>query len=342
MNYTFSYTESVNTVEASTSIHDILLLSRLQLFRNVNLENPVLLDLLELCKYRQLAPDEVLLSTKEENYFLYILIKGRLVIQLTMHDDMPLATVEPGECVGEMSIIDTRVPSAQVSASEDTTVLVIEQEILWRMVSVSHEIARNLLYIMSERVRYSNLVIADSLEMQRKYQHYATIDALTGLHNRGWLDDTFDREIKRSERDQLPLSLLMIDVDDFKKYNDDYGHLAGDQVLVSVAEAIRSPLRPNDLVARFGGEEFAVLLPETTLDNAKIIAERLRNHVSKANPGKLDGKPIPKATISLGIAGRQPGYSLDMMIASADVALYHAKRNGKNCIEVATDVPVDH
>jgi diguanylate cyclase (GGDEF)-like protein len=241
-----------------------------------------------------------------------------------------------------MSIIDSRVPSAQVSATEQAQVLVIEQEILWRMVSVSHEIARNLLYIMSERVRYSDLVIADSLEMQRKYQRYASTDALTGLHNRGWLDDAFDREIKRSERDELPLALIMIDVDHFKNYNDEYGHLAGDQVLITVADAIRSPLRPNDLVARFGGEEFAVLLPETTVSNAEIIAERLRDHVAKADPGMLDNRQLPAVTISLGIAGRQPGYSLDMMIAAADVAMYHAKRNGRNRVQVAARVPVGH
>ena len=328
-------------MKQSTHDHDTLLLSRLQLFRNVDMENPALLDLLDLCEYRTLAAGEVILSTQEENHYLFILMKGRLVIQLSAHEDIPLATVEPGECVGEMSIIDSRVPSAQVRASEETFVLVIEQDILWRMVSVSHEIARNLLYIMSERVRYSNLVIADSLEMQRKYQRYASTDALTGLHNRGWLDDAFDREIKRSERDQLPLALIMIDVDDFKKYNDAYGHLAGDKILVCVAEAIRSPLRPNDLVARFGGEEFAVLLPETTVENAQIIAERLRSHVSDSEPGELGGKTLPKVTISLGIAGRQPGYSLDMMIAAADVAMYHAKRNGKNRIEIATEVPVD-
>jgi len=328
-------------VETGAKQHDTLMLSRLQLFRNVQLEESAMQDLLDLCSYRQLAKGEVILSTEEENHYLYILLKGRLVIQLASHDDIPLATVEPGECVGEMSIIDSRVPSAQVSASEDTTVLVIDQEILWRMVSVSHEIARNLLYIMSERVRYSNLVIADSLDMQRKYQRFATTDALTGLHNRGWLDDAFDRELKRSERDELPLSLLMLDVDNFKKYNDDFGHLAGDQVLITVANAIRTPLRPNDLVARFGGEEFAVLLPETTLKNASIIAERLRKHVSRADPGELDGKVLPKVTISLGIAGRLPGYTLDMMIAAADVAMYHAKRNGKNRVEVAANVPVD-
>ena len=323
------------------SEHDTFLLSRLQLFRNVDLVNPAFSRLLSACRYRQFAKGDTILSTEEENHHLYILLKGRLVIQLSAHDDIPLATVEPGECVGEMSIIDSRVPSAQVSASEDTAVLVIEQDTLWRMVSVSHEIARNLLYIMSERLRYSNLVIADSLEMQRKYQHFAITDALTGLHNRGWLDDSFDREIKRSERDELPLALLMIDVDDFKKYNDDYGHLAGDQVLITVAESIRAPLRPNDLVARFGGEEFAVLLPETTLDNARIIAERLRENVGKSDPGVLDNVQLPKITISLGIAARQPKYTLDMMIAAADIAMYHAKRNGKDRFEVAAEVPAD-
>jgi diguanylate cyclase (GGDEF)-like protein len=328
-------------VEARTKNHDFLLLSRLQLFRNVDLENQAMLDLLELCDYRDLDKGEVILSTESENHYLYILLKGRLVIQLSAYEDIPLATVEPGECVGEMSIIDSRVPSAEVSASEPTRVLVIDQEILWRMVSVSHEIARNLLYIMSERVRYSNLVIADSLDMQRKYQRYATTDALTGLHNRGWLDDAFERELKRSERDELPLAMIMIDVDNFKKYNDDYGHLAGDRVLIAVANAIRSPLRPNDLVARFGGEEFAVLLPETTADNARIIAERLRDRVSKADPGELDGRPLPRVTISLGVAGRQPGYTLDMMLAAADVAMYHAKRNGRNRVEVSENVVVN-
>ena len=197
-------------METLAKERDTLSLSRLQLFRNVDLENSALLDLLCLCNYRSLAVGEVILSTRKENHYLYIVLKGRLAVQLSAHIDIPFAIVEPGECVGEMSIIDSQVPTAQVSASEESIVLAIEQDILWRMISVSHEISRNLLYIMSERVRYSNLVIADSLEMQHKYQRFATTDALTGLRNRGWLDDVFDREIKRSERDQLPLCLIMI------------------------------------------------------------------------------------------------------------------------------------
>ena len=317
--------------------HDKQLLSRLQLFRNVDLYSEAIDGLLSLCDYREMTEGETLLSPEAENHYLYVIISGRLVIQLGPHEEIPLTTVEPGECVGEMSIIDSRVPSAQVSASEPTKLLQIEQDVLWRLVSISHEIARNLLYIMSERVRYSNLVIADSLEMQRKYQRFATIDALTGLHNRGWLDDMFDREIRRSERDGLTPCLLMIDVDHFKDFNDEYGHLAGDRVLVVVGENIRKPLRPNDLIARFGGEEFSVLLPETSLDNAIAIAERLRERVSEASPGEIDGRELPYVTVSIGITEYKPGDSLETMIAAADVAMYHAKKAGRNCVRVATN-----
>ena len=320
-----------------TNHHDTLLLSRLQLFRNVDLKNKAFLNLLNLCEYRQIEKDEVILSSEEENKYLYVITSGRLMIRMGEHKDIPLAMIEQGECVGEMSIVDSGIPSAKIVAFEKTKMLVIEQDVLWRMVSVSHEIARNMLYIMAERLRYSNLVIADSLEMQRKYQRYATMDALTGLHNRGWMDEIFDREVKRSERDALPLATIMIDVDDFKNYNDTYGHLAGDKVLAVVAEALRKPLRPNDMVARFGGEEFAVMLPETALKNAVTIAERLRVSVSQADPGKLDGKQLPKVTVSLGVASRQKKYTLDMMITAADAALYSAKSKGKNRVEISAN-----
>jgi len=330
-------TERQNPSKTENEQHDALMLSRLRLFRNVDITKPEIGKLLGHCHYRHLDKGEVLLSTEVINHFLYVPINGRLVIMLDPDDEDPLTMVGPGECVGEMSIIDNRAPSAQVKASEPTTVLEIEQEILWRLVSVSHEIARNLLYIMSERVRYSTLVIADGLELQRKYQRFATIDALTGLHNRGYMDDMFDREIKRSERDNLSLCMIMIDVDNFKKYNDDFGHLAGDRVLITVGEAVRSPLRPNDLVARFGGEEFAVMLPETSLENAVIIAERLRDRVSRSDPGMLNGVQLPHVTISLGVTEFQPGQTLATMISSADLAMYHAKRQGKNRVQVASN-----
>ncbi len=315
--------------------HDKLMLSRLQLFRNVDLNSAEMDQLLSHCDYRQMNEGETLLSLDVENHYLYVIVSGRLAIKLGPDEDIPLTAIEPGECVGEMSVFDSRLPSVQVFACEPSMVLQIEQEVLWRMVSASHEIARNLLYIMSERVRYSNLVVADSLEMQRKYQQFATIDALTGLHNRGWLDDVFEREIRRSERDRLAACMLMIDVDHFKNINDVYGHAAGDKVLIAVAESIRRPLRTNDLVARYGGEEFSVLLPETSVENAVGIAERLRERVSEASPGEIDGKELPKVTVSIGVNEFKPGDSLESVIASADSAMYLAKKAGRNCVRVA-------
>lgn len=317
--------------------HNKQVLSRLQLFRNVDLDTAALDRLLSKCNYRRISAGETLLSPGTQNHYLYVIISGRFGIRLGPDDEeIPLTAVEPGECVGEMSFFDSRLPSTQVFATEDSLVLQIEQEILWRMVSSSHEIARNLLYIMSERVRYSNLVLADSFEMQRMYQHFATIDALTGLHNRGWLDDMFEREIRRSERDGLVACLLMIDVDHFKKINDAFGHLAGDRVLVAVGESIRKPLRPNDLVARYGGEEFSVMLPETMLQNAVAIAERLRSRISEIDPGKADDQQLPAVSVSIGVAEFKSGDSLEDLIAAADAAMYAAKHAGRDCVRVAT------
>ena len=316
--------------------HDKLMLARLQLFRNVDLNSAEMDRLLSNCSYLRMAEGETLLSPDVENHYLYVIVSGRLAIRLGPDDEIPLTAIEPGECVGEMSVFDSRLPSVQVFASEASTVLQIEQDVLWRMVSASHEIARNLLYIMSERVRYSNLVVADSLEMQRMYQQFATIDALTGLHNRGWLDDMFEREIRRSERDGLSACVLMIDVDHFKDFNDRYGHLAGDKVLISVGASIAKTLRPNDLIARFGGEEFSVLLPETSRNNAITIAERLRECVSKADPGEMNGKVLPRVTVSIGVADYKPGDSLESVIASADSAMYQAKNAGRNCVHAAS------
>lgn len=167
-------------------------------------------------------------------------------------------------------------------------------------------------------------------------QELATLDALTGVANRRHFFDLARREVERAERYHHPLSLLMIDVDHFKQFNDTYGHVAGDQALRAIAARLRDNLRENDSIGRFGGEEFLVLLPETGSEQALQVAERLRGAIG-ARPITTDEGEVG-VTVSIGVAScagaRQP-LSVEQLLKRADDALYVAKRRGRNQIQVA-------
>jgi len=243
-----------------------------------------------------------------------------------------LATMEVGACVGEMSIIEDRDPSAFVIGAEATHLLVIHQSILWEMVDASHEFAKNLLVVLSERVRSHNRVIADSYGELRKFERHARTDALTSLQNRHSMEESFEREITRCEKDEMPISLIMIDVDNFKRFNDQFGHIAGDRALSAVASILRHQFRPRDVLVRFGGDEFAVLLPEVDGHMAMAIADRVRVSVSgKTGDGSDSMIRIP-IEISMGVAQLEPKGTLNSLIRAADAALYRAKHAGRNVV----------
>jgi diguanylate cyclase (GGDEF)-like protein len=165
-------------------------------------------------------------------------------------------------------------------------------------------------------------------------ERLARTDALTRLANRRTLEETFPREIARTERLGGSLSVVMADLDHFKSINDQYGHQAGDQVLMRAAAVFGSQLRAYDLAARYGGEEFVLLLPETSTAEAAAIAERIREQVAK-----LEIPECPRQiTISLGIATWIGGETSVELLARADAALYSAKRNGRNRVEAASTV----
>jgi len=174
------------------------------------------------------------------------------------------------------------------------------------------------------------------LELQASNLELARIsnqDALTGLANRRRFDETLDTECRRAARDQMPLSLVMTDVDFFKKYNDAYGHPAGDGCLRHVARALASVIRrPADLAARYGGEEFALILPSTTQEGASHVAETLRAGVEALAIPHAGSNVAAHVTLSLGIATIEPGHPLApaALIEHADAALYAAKHGGRN------------
>ncbi|MEZ4389940.1 MAG: GGDEF domain-containing protein [Polyangiales bacterium] len=170
--------------------------------------------------------------------------------------------------------------------------------------------------------------------MWREAERLAALDGLTGIFNRRMLMDLGSRALARASRHRRPLSLLMLDLDHFKRVNDAHGHQAGDAVLLGIVATIRAQLRHGDLLARYGGEEFCVLLPETDADGARELAERIRLRV-EAQEIKI-GDGYERVTVSIGVAAASvgPAPSVNDLIALSDRALYSAKCEGRNQVVV--------
>ena len=306
------------------------LLEGLELFRGVAPED--VHELLQRCDRRDLAKGELLLSPGAKNENVFVVLSGSLNIHVGSPDTPILATMEMGACVGEMSIIEDRDPSAFVIGAEDTHMLVIHQSVLWEMVDASHDFAKNLLVVLSERVRSHNRVIADSYGEIRKFERHATTDALTGLANRHAMEESFPQEIAACVSKKQPVTLMMIDVDNFKKFNDMFGHIAGDRALTAVSKILRAQFRPKDLLVRYGGDEFAVLLPGVGTEQALVIGNRVREAVCGTTGDGTDSLIQIPVEVSMGVADLGPDGTLDTLIRDADAALYRAKHAGRNIV----------
>jgi len=274
-------------------------LERSHLFEGVQFGSVI--GLLEDCPIRELKQEDVLLNRGEGNHLLYLILSGRLRVHLELSVD-PLTVLGPGEVVGELSLIDGQPTSAYVVADDDCRVLALNEKTLWSLVEASHIVARNLLFVLSRRLRHGDSIILTSQQLQREYAHYAVIDALTGLYNRRWLDTMLGRQMERSKKGPLPLCLLLMDVDHFKQYNRTHGDQAGDRVLHTLASTLRESMRPGEMLARYGEGEFIALLPELEIATAHNLGERVRQAVAHMGIFSLDQHALPAVTISIGVA----------------------------------------
>lgn len=310
---------------------DHLLIAQNLLFGNVDFNTVEYM--LERSELRELETGEKLLQPELPNTHLYLILEGELSVHLAAHQTVEHASLFAGECAGEISLVDGKNPSALVVAAKPTRVMAIPHDTVWSLVDQSHDVARNLLAIIAGRMRNDNSALISSHNQRAQYEHQATVDALTGVHNRRWMNDAFPRVLHRCALNKQHSAVMVLDIDHFKQVNDNYGHLVGDAALKSLADIMQHNLRPHDLLVRYGGEEFAILLPDTALEEARSIAERLRKMVA-ANEVVSHGVAF-KITVSSGIAPIDDVGELESSFAQADQALYRAKEGGRNRVEIA-------
>ena len=177
-------------------------------------------------------------------------------------------------------------------------------------------------------------VLASTRERQKSLEHFATVDELTGAPNRRIFASRLESEVDRCSRLASALCVVFIDIDFFKRINDDYGHQVGDRVLKEIYARLEENLRLYDFIGRMGGDEFVMALPGTDTQTAYGVAERLRESVQ----GDFV-KDLPQVTISLGVAELGQGMGADQLVRNADIALYAAKNNGRNRTEVHRSQP---
>lgn len=298
-------------------------LSELQLFRGA--DESQLGALLADCSVCRLAQGQRLEDTFRAR--LFIVLSGALAETAI---DGTVSTILPGESVGEQSVLDETTNLADIRAVADSDLLVIDGDLVWQLIDSSNGVARNLLRMLAFRIRAAAATSRKRLKLGEFYRQLSMNDGLTGLYNRAWLTDMLPKMVSKAQRSGQPLSLVMIDLDHFKRFNDTHGHLAGDDALRAAAGVVAKALRPSDFAVRYGGEELLVILPDTSEKLAGMVAERLCQRLRQVVVFDDMRQPLPHLTGSLGVANLADTMDEKALVAAADAALYRAKQAGRD------------
>ncbi|GAA0408619.1 GGDEF domain-containing protein [Massilia aurea] len=315
--------EQIGTFGTSrTTIND------LQLFRDET--DPDVAAMLADCAIVRLPKGERIDDSGQAH--LYIVLSGQLEIESDAHagDETGTTRVLPGESVGDQAVLDDAANLAAMTALEDSELLVIESSVVWSLIDRSSVLARNLLRLLSFRIRTTNALLRRRQKLGEFYRQLSLNDPLTGLYNRAWLNDMLPKLAARAARTGSGLSIVMIDLDHFKQFNDTHGHIIGDVALSAAASLIRDALRPSDFAVRFGGEEMLAVLPDTGIELATMVAERLCQRLRDTVVFTDMRVELPHLTASFGVASLGENGDEYALMAAADAALYRAKEAGRN------------
>lgn len=249
-----------------------------------------------------------------------------------IHDVMTLITDALGMTA---SFGDSLIGATEKLSAADERSQV--KAIVGRLVASTRDM-QNTNRALESRLTVSKQEINNLQENLEAIRAESLTDPLTGLGNRKYFDRAVDAALRSARERAEPMSLLMIDIDHFKAFNDSYGHLTGDQVLRLVGLSLKQTIKGQDITARYGGEEFAVVLPNTPLRHAITVADQIRRAVmSKELKKKSTGEILGRVTISIGVSTLKPGDDIETLIGRADACLYAAKRNGRNQVISETD-----
>lgn len=286
-------------------------------------------NLPELFAERKFAPGEVVFQENDQGDTMHIIQSGRVAV---LKGDFLAPTVlgcrSSGETIGEMALLEAKPRSASVVALEPLRLLEISRDNFQKLLGASPTFSQGIMQMLSARLRESSKAVRhETLDKIR--------DSLTGLYNRRYMEETLRQELLRATRADYPVSLIMLDMDHFKRLNDTFGHPAGDQVLRSLGELLLSQVRGEDVACRYGGEEFLLILPGTSLETASRRAEELRLAFEAIRV--YYGSQILECTLSLGVATfPDHGLTPEQILQATDVALYAAKIAGRNRVMTAT------
>jgi diguanylate cyclase (GGDEF)-like protein len=309
-------------------------------------------DLRPLLHPRRLSKGQTLFKQGDPGGELFVVESGALGIAVILDDgkDLEIAAFKKGDFFGEMSIFEKEPRSATCYAKSASRLLAMNEGEFFRLVETNPasagKVMQRMLSVTRRRLEDTGGFLSDMVQWGEDARRRAITDTLTGLYNRRYLEEALEEYFMKARAGSKPLSLVMLDLDHFREINEKYSEKVGDAVIVAASEIFRRFLRSTDVAARYGGDEFTFLLPETDAETAHTIMESIRRGIEesdlldKAVPGsgsETKSPSLPKVTTSQGLACFPDHASEAKALRdAADSALYRAKESGRNRVVVAS------
>ena len=319
----------------SSAQNDIDFLKKVEIFSMLNKEELKIIK--NNLKYEEISDGNPLFKQGDEGKEMFIVKKGTITtsIKLPTGEERVLAHFYPGDFFGEMSIFENASRSATCKPKEDSSLYSLMADKFFDLLKTHPELAIKIMYKMlsvtTQRLRNTSGFLTDMVRWGEDASKRAITDQFTGCYNRRFLDDKIEDFYKTAKNNGEPFCLIMIDLDYFRKINDCYGHEIGDNSILEIVRVFKEHLREKDIIARYGGDEFTVLMPETNLKEASEVACRIGKKVAELPYLRDKDGEVKQLTTSQGIASfPESATELNLLKERADKALFKAKENGRN------------